>query len=128
MTKPLPPLSRRERQIMDILFARGRASATEILESIEDPPSNSALRALLKVLEDKGHVQHEELGRVYYYSPTIALDTARRSALNHLVETFFEGSMENVVSTLLKINRRKLDPEQAERIARMIEDAARKGR
>lgn len=123
-----PPLSRRERQIMDVLFARGRASAAEILDTIDDPPSNSALRALLKVLEDKGHVRHEEVGRVYFYSPTVAIETARRSALNHVLDTFFEGSMENVVSTLLKMNRKKLDPDQAARIARMIEEAARKGR
>jgi BlaI family transcriptional regulator, penicillinase repressor len=127
MTKT-PSLSRRERQIMDVLFARGRASATEILEAIDDPPGNSAMRTLLKVLEEKGHVKHEELGRVYYYEPTMPLETARRSALAHLVDTFFEGSMENVVSTLLKLNRRKLNADEAARIRRMIEDAEKKGR
>ena len=121
-------LSRRERQIMDALFARGRASAAEILESIDDPPGNSAMRTLLRVLEDKGHVRHEEVGRVYYYMPTMALETARQSALSHLVDTFFEGSTENVVSALIKLNRKKLDPAAASRIARLIEDAARKGR
>lgn len=121
-------LSRRERQIMDVLFARGRASATEILEAIDDPPGNSAMRTLLRVLEEKGHVRHEEVGRVYHYEPTIPLETARRSALSHLVDTFFEGSMENVVSTLIKLNRKKLDAGEAARITRMIEDAARKGR
>jgi BlaI family transcriptional regulator, penicillinase repressor len=126
--KKTSSLSRRERQIMDVLFARGRASATEILEAIEDPPGNSAMRTLLRVLEEKGHVRHEEVGRVYYYEPTIALETARRSALSHLVDTFFEGSMENVVSTLIKLKRKKLDADEAARITRMIEDAARKGR
>lgn len=121
-------LSRRERQIMDVLFARGRATATEILEAIDDPPGNSAMRTLLRVLEDKGHVRHEEVGRVYHYMPTMALDTARQSALSHLVETFFEGSTESVVSALIKMNRKKLHPDEAARIARMIEDAARKGR
>jgi BlaI family transcriptional regulator, penicillinase repressor len=121
-------LSRRERQIMDVLFSRGRASASEILEAIDDPPGNSAMRTLLRVLEEKGHVRHEEVGRVYYYMPTIALETARRSALSHLVDTFFDGSVESVVSTLVKLNRKKLDPEQAARIARMIEESARKGR
>lgn len=123
-----PGLSRRERQIMDVLFSRGRASAAEILEAIDDPPGNSAMRTLLRVLEEKGHVKHEEVGRVYYYVPTVPLEAARRSALSHLVDTFFEGSMENVVSTLVKLNRKKLDPDQAARIARMIEESAKKGR
>jgi predicted transcriptional regulator len=124
----MPPLSRRERQIMDVLFARGRATAAEVGEGMRDAPSNSALRTLLRVLEDKGHVQHEEVGRVYFYSPTIGLETARRSAVRHLVETFFAGSMEDVVSTMLKLRRNRLEPGEAERIARMIEEAARKGR
>ncbi|HEX6098208.1 MAG TPA: BlaI/MecI/CopY family transcriptional regulator [Thermoanaerobaculia bacterium] len=121
-------LSRRERQIMDVLFSRGRASAAEILEAIDDPPGNSSMRTLLRVLEEKGHVRHEEVGRVYYYMPTIALETARRSALSHLVDTFFEGSVESVVAALVKMNRRKLDPDEAARIARMIEESAKKGR
>jgi BlaI family penicillinase repressor len=128
MNRNPPPLSRRERQIMDVLFARGRATAAEIVAAIPDAPSNSALRALLRVLEDKGHVQHQEVGRVYFYSPTVRIETARRSALRHLVDTFFEGSVENVVSTMLKLRGNRLEPGEAERIARMIEDAARKGR
>jgi BlaI family transcriptional regulator, penicillinase repressor len=121
-------LSRRERQIMDVLFARGKATAAEIMDAIPDAPGNSAMRTLLRVLEEKGHVTHEEVGRVYYYSPTVAIDTARRSALRHMVDTFFEGSMENVVAAMLKLRRNKLDPEEAERIASMIEEAAKKGR
>ena len=113
---------------MDVLFSRGRATATEILEAIDDPPGNSAMRTLLRVLEEKGHVRHEEVGRVYYYEPTVALETARRSALDHLIDTFFQGSLESVVSTMIKLNRKKLDAEQAERIAGMIRDAAKKGR
>jgi len=128
MSDQPPALSRRERQIMDVLFARGKANATEILEAIPDAPGNSALRTLLRVLEEKGHVTHEEVGRVYYYSPTVSIETARRSALRHMVDTFFEGSMESVVATLLRMKRNRLDPEEAERIARMIEDAAKKGR
>jgi predicted transcriptional regulator len=123
-----PQLSRRERQIMDVLFARGRASATEILEAIDDPPGNSALRTLLRVLEDKGHVRHEEVGRVYFYTPTVSLDAARRSAVSHLIDTFFDGSMEAVVSTMLKVKRNKLGADEAERLARMIEAAAKQGR
>lgn len=128
MSKQPPAFSRRERQIMDVLYARGRASAAEVLEDIADPPSNSALRTLLRVLEDKGHVRHEEVGRVFYYFPTVAIETARRSAVRHMLDTFFDGSMENVVSTMLKVKRNELSGAEAERIARMIEDAARKGR
>lgn len=124
----LPRLSRRERQIMDVLFSRGRASAAEILEAIDDPPGNSAMRTLLRVLEEKGHVRHEEVGRVYYYLPTVPLEAARRSALSHLVDTFFDGSVESVVAALVKLNRRKLDPDEAARITRMIEESAKKGR
>jgi BlaI family penicillinase repressor len=126
--KTKPPLSRRERQIMDVLFARGRASAAEILDAIDDAPGNSAIRAMLRTLEEKGHVTHQEVGRVYYYTPTVPLESARRSALSHVLETFFEGSMESVVAAMIKLNRRKLDPDEASRIARMIEEAARKGR
>jgi predicted transcriptional regulator len=123
-----PSHSRRERQIMDVLFARGKASAAEVLEALEDPPSNSALRTMLRILEEKGHVRHEEVGRVFYYFPTVPLETARRSAVRHLLDTFFDGSMESVVATLLKVKRHELDDDEAARIARMIENAARKGR
>ena len=113
---------------MDVLFARGRATAAEILEAIADPPSNSAMRTLLKVLEDKGHVTHEEMGRVYVYKPTMAIETARSSALRHVVDTFFEGSMESVVAAAIKLSRDQIDPDEAERIAEMIREAARRGR
>jgi predicted transcriptional regulator len=128
MKDPPPPLTRRERQIMDVLYAQGRATASEILEAIPDAPSNSAVRTLLRVLAEKGHVTFEEVGRVYYYSPTMPIESARRSALRHLVDTFFEGSMENVVSTMLKLRRNRIDADEAERLARMIADAAKKGR
>jgi BlaI family transcriptional regulator, penicillinase repressor len=128
MSTEIPALSRRERQIMDVLFSRGRSTAAEIGAAMPDAPSNSALRTLLRVLENKGHVQHEEVGRVYFYTPTIRLETARRSAARHLVDTFFAGSLESVVSTMLKLRRNRIEPEEAERITRMIEEAARKGR
>ena len=128
MPKRPPALSRRERQIMDVLFARHRATAAEIVEAIPDAPSNSAVRTLLRVLEDKGHVTHQEVGRVYFYSPTQSLDTARRSALRHVIDTFFAGSVENVVSTILALERNGLDSATADRIARMIEEAGKKGR
>ena len=96
-TPPINRMSRRERQIMEVVLARGRATATEIIEALPDPPGNSAMRTLLRVLEQKGYVIHEEVGRVYYYSPTMTRESARRSALRHLVDTFFEGSAESVV-------------------------------
>ena len=128
MTRQPPALSRRERQILDVLFARGRATAAEIVEAIPDAPGNSAIRTLLRVLEDKGHVTHEEVGRVYFYSPTEPLDRARRSALRHLLDTFFDGSVESVVSAALALERNRLDAETADRIARLIAEARDKGR
>src|ERR1051325_2467880 len=104
-----PPPPRRERQIMDVLYAQGRATASEILEAIPDAPSNSAVRTLLRVLAGKGHFSLEEVGRFYSSSPPMPIESARRSALRHLVDTFFEGSMENVVSTMLKLRRNRID-------------------
>jgi BlaI family penicillinase repressor len=98
-------LSRRERQIMDFLFRYGRASVAEVLDGIPDPPSYSAVRALLRVLEQKGHVVHEEDGRAYIYKPTIPRETAQRSALKHLLRTFFDGSTEQAVAALLDLAR-----------------------
>src|SRR5213595_2662615 len=94
-------LTRRERQIMDILYRRGRATAGQVMEDLSGKPSYSTVRTQLRVLEEKGHVRHEEHGLRYVYTPTVPLDIARRSALRHLVETFFEGSAENLVATLL---------------------------
>src|ERR1041385_6590487 len=91
---PHQSLSRRERQIMDILYRQGRAAAAEIHEALPNRPSYSAVRAKLRVLEEKGHIRHEEQALRYVYLPTVARDTARRSALRHLVSTFFEGSVE----------------------------------
>lgn len=119
-------LSRRERQIMDILYQRGRASASEIHEAIPDPPSYSAVRAKLRVLEEKGHVRHEEESLRYVYVPTLARDTARRSALRHMVSTFFEGSVEQTVAALLDISSANLSREDWERISQLI-DEAKKG-
>ena len=128
MTTHLPELSRRERQILDVLYARGKATAAEVVEALPDGPSNSAVRTLLRVMEEKGHVRHEEVGRVYVYAPTLPLDSARRSALLHVVDTFFAGSVESVVSTLLSLEPERLDSEAAERIARLIAAAADEGR
>src|SRR6185369_10665131 len=93
-------LTRRERQIMDILYRRGKATAHEVLEELADPPSYSAVRALLRLLEERGHVKHTQEGQRYVYAPAVARGDARRSALAHLVRTFFAGSIEQAVASL----------------------------
>src|SRR5688572_18250522 len=97
----LPPLSKRERQIMDVLYRDGRATAAEVQERIPEAPGYSAIRALLRILEDKGHVRHEQDGPRYVYVPTVARDRAKRTALRHLLNTFFDNSAEQVVGALL---------------------------
>jgi BlaI family transcriptional regulator, penicillinase repressor len=121
-------LSRRERQIMDILYARGRATAAEIHTALPDAPTYSAVRAKLRVLEEKGHVRHEEEAMRYVYAPTLARDTARRSALRHVVSTFFEGSVERAVAALLDISAAKLDDRELDRISGLIEEARRESK
>ena len=108
---------------MDILYQRGRASASEILEAIPDPPTYSAVRAKLRVLEEKGHVRHEEESLHYVYLPTVTRDTARRSALRHLLATFFEGSVEQAVAAMLDLSSARLSQEELDRISNLIEEA-----
>jgi predicted transcriptional regulator len=117
-------LSRRERQIMDVLYREGRATAGRIQELIDDAPSYSAVRALLRVLEEKECVRHESEGREYVYLPIVARESAKQSALGHLVQTFFGGSTEEAVAALLK--KEKLSRSELDRLARMI-DEAKKG-
>src|SRR5579872_2574616 len=112
-------LSRRERQILDILYTRGRATAAEVLAALPDPPSYSATRALLRVLEDKGHVRHEADGPRYVFSPSIPRDRARRSALKHLLQTFFDNSATDAVAALL--DARKVTPEELDRLEALID-------
>lgn len=121
-------LSRRERQIMDVLYQRGRASAAEIHQTLPDPPSYSAVRAKLRVLEDKGHIKHQEEGLRYVYVPTLAPDRARRSALRHMVDTFFNGSVEQVVAALVDRSAGSVSDEELERMSAMIEKARQEGR
>ena len=125
--QPHVHLSRRERQIMDILYQRGRASAAEVHQSLPDRPSYSAVRAKLRVLEEKGHVRHEEQALHYVYIPTLARERAKRSALNHMLETFFDGSAEQAVAALLDLSAAKLSQEELDRLAGMIEQAKAKG-
>jgi BlaI family penicillinase repressor len=116
-------LSRRERQIMDILYRRGRATAAEVMEELPGNPSYSTVRTQLRVLETKGHVRHEEEGLRYVYAPAVARRAARRSAVRHLVETFFDGSAEKAVAALLGGEATRLSDEELERIAVLIERA-----
>lgn len=115
-------LSRRERQIMDVVYRLGRATAADVLDGMPEPPSYSAVRTMLRLLEEKGHLRHEQDGPRYVYVPTVARDRARRSALDHLVRTFFDGSTEDVVAALLARGDRPSD-EELERLARLIEQA-----
>ena len=121
-------LSRRERQIMDFLYERGRASVGEVLEGISDPPSYSAVRAMLRTLEQKGRVSHVEEGRAYIYQPTVKKDSARRGALSHLVKTFFDGSTESAVAALLDLRKDRLTNAELDRVARLVDQARREGR
>src|SRR6266704_6946266 len=114
-------LTRRERQIMDILYRRGRATANDVMADLPGDPSYSTVRAQLRVLEDKGHVRHEEEGLRYVYIPTVPRHEVRQSALKHLVDTFFEGSTQKVVAALLGTDGSRVSPEELERIAELID-------
>jgi predicted transcriptional regulator len=120
-------LTRRERQIMDILFRRGRATASEVMAELSGEPSYSTVRTQLRVLEEKGHVRHEEEGLRYVYMPAIPRQTARKSALRHLVDTFFEGSTEKAVAALLGGEGARLTEDELQRIADLIAKARREG-
>jgi predicted transcriptional regulator len=121
-------LTRRERQIMDIIHRRGRATAHEVLEDLTDPPSYSAVRALLRLLEERGHVKHVQDGARYVYSAAVARGDARRSALAHLVHTFFAGSVEQTVAALVESPRSKLSREELDRLSALIDRAKKEGR
>ena|SRR5689334_12839365 len=127
MKKP-DPLTRREREIMDILHRRGRATAHEVMAELADPPSYSAVRTFLRLLEDRGHVRHEQDGPRYVYAPTVARRDAQRSAMTHLVETFFDGSVGDAVATLVESSKPKLSPQELDRIAALIAKAKKEGR
>ena len=124
----LTGLSRRERQIMDFLFQRGKASVGEVMEGIADPPSYSAVRATLRTLEQKGRVLHQEEGRAYIYRPTVRRDAARRSALTHILKTFFDNSAEQAVAALLAIKGEKMSEGELDRMSKLIDAAKKEGR
>ena len=123
-----PGLSRRERQIMDILYQRGKASANDVRDAMPDAPSYSAVRAMLRVLEEKGHVKHQEEGMKYVYAPVVAAGKAKRSAVKHVMDTFFQGSAEQIVAALLDVSSNRLTPEELDRMAALIEKAKQEGK
>ena len=121
-------LSRRERQIMDVIYRRGQATAAEVLADLPDPPSYSAVRAMLRVLEEKGHLRHEQDGPRYVFLPTVGREKARRSALRQLVQTFFEGSTAQAVAALLGEPGANLTDEDLDRLSLLIGQARKEGR
>jgi len=126
--KTTETLSRREREMMNIIFARGQATATEVLESMAEPPSYSAVRATLRILEQKGHLKHQHDGARYVYLPTLNRDKVRLSALDQLLTTFFDGSAANVVATLLEKQKGNMTDDELDRLSVLIEQARKEGR
>lgn len=121
-------LSRRERQIMDIVYRLGEATAADVRTSLPDPPGYSAVRAMLRVLEEKGHLRHEQRGPRYVFHATLSVETARRSALRRLLRTFFDNSLEEAVATLLDVEASNVTEQELDRLARMIDQARKEGR
>ena len=119
------PLSRRERQILDVIYNLGRATASEVLERLPDAPTYTTVRGLLRVLESKGHVRHEDDGGRYVYFPTMTKQRAAKSALKHVVQTFFDGSPSQAMAALLG-SERALSEDEIERLAQLVENARRK--
>jgi predicted transcriptional regulator len=120
-------LTRRERQIMDVLYRRTRATAAEVMAELPGEPNYSTVRTQLRVLEDKGHVRHEEEGGRYVYAPAVPRHAARKSALKHLVETFFDGSAEQVVAAVLGGEASRLSDEELDRVSALIDKARKEG-
>jgi predicted transcriptional regulator len=113
---------------MDIIYQRGQATAAEVTENLPDPPSYSAVRAMLRLLEEKGHLRHDQDGPRYVFKPTLARDRAKKSALKQMLQTFFDGSIEQAVATLLDVSRSKISQEELDRLSQLIEEARREGR
>ncbi len=121
-------LTKRERQIMDVLYRLGRATAAEIMAAVPGAPGNSTIRTQLRVLERKGHVKHEEVGLRYLYMPTVPRHSARKSALRHVVDTFFDGSSAKAVAALLGGEGARVTDEELERIAELVDNARSESR
>jgi BlaI family transcriptional regulator, penicillinase repressor len=127
-TSPQAPLSRREREVMDVLYRHGEATVAEVLEALDDPPTYSAVRSILRVLEEKEHITHREDGPRYVYAPAVGRERARRAALDHVVETFFDGSAESALAALLRRSDLELSEGAIRRLAREIRSAREEGR
>lgn len=121
-------LGRRERQIMDVVYRLGRASVAEVRENLHDPPTYSAVRAMLGFLEDKGYLRHERDGMKYVYLPTVDAKQARRSALQHMVKTFFNGSAAQAAAALIEMNDTQLSTDEIKRLSELIKKAKQEGR
>ena len=121
MKSPHNELSRRERQIMDILFRQGQGTVSDVLAVMDDPPSYSAVRAMLRILEEKGHIRHEQDGPRYIYKPVVARERAKKSAMRHLLHTFFDGSHEQAVAALLDEASTSLSEEDLDRLSQLID-------
>lgn len=124
----LPPLSRREREVMDIVHELGDATAARIQDRMAEPPSYSAVRSVLRILVEKGHLVSEYDGPRLVYSPTVPVQRARRSVMRHVLRTFFDGSVEGAVATLLELEDTRLTPEERARMKELIDEAAERGR
>jgi predicted transcriptional regulator len=124
----LTGLSRRERQIMEILYRCGKVSVAQVMEAMPDAPGYSAVRAMMRVLEEKGHVRHQAEGLKYVYLPVVAREKAKRSAVKHLLDTFFSEAPEQVVAALLDVSSNRLTAEELDRMAAMIEKARKEGK
>jgi predicted transcriptional regulator len=128
MARAIDPLSRRERQIMEIIYRRGKATAAQVHDALPDAPSRTAVRTLLRILEDKGHLTHEQDGLTFVYAPSRPREQAGRSAFRGVLETFFEGSLEKAVAAHLGEDARNLPPEELDRLADLIRQARKKGK
>jgi BlaI family transcriptional regulator, penicillinase repressor len=120
-------LSRREQEIMDIIYERGRATVTEVMESLDNAPSYSAVRALLRILEEKGALRHEQQGQRYVFLPTVAHERAKRSALKRMLQVFFNDSTEAAVAALIEVSHTKLTDKEWDRLTALIDEAKKRG-
>jgi predicted transcriptional regulator len=126
--KPHARLGSRERQIMEVIYRLGRATVAEVLQQLEDPPSYSAVRAMLRILEDKGHLRHEQDGPRYLYMPVVSSERARRSILQDIVKRLFDNSTEKAVAALIESSSARMSDAELERLRRLITAARRQGR
>lgn len=126
--KPHARLGSRERQIMEVIYRLGRATVAEVLEQLEDPPSYSAVRAMLRILEEKGHLRHEQDGPRYLYLPVVSSERARRSILQDIVKRLFDNSTEKAVAALIESSSARMSDAELERLRRLISAARRQGR